>query len=132
MNSYKRHWAIRWFFVDQPLVPISTASLRGSTGDLATLTDIFATENRAILGCNSNLASAGNSPVPPVSEVPAAESMAKKDNTSNDVDSCVTPVGELSKAAQAYAHCDCTIHVTLASALALVGFVLGRYSAKRF
>jgi hypothetical protein len=132
LNSYKRHWAIRWFFVDQPLVPVSTASLRGSTGDLATLTDIYATENRAILGSNSNLASAGNSPVPPVSEVPAAESMEEKDNTSNDVDNCVTPVGELSKAAQAYAHCDCTTHVALASALALVGFVVGRYSAKRF
>eukprot|EP01033_Poteriospumella_lacustris_P002524 gene2524-1829_t len=127
LNSYKRHWAIRWFFVDQPLIPVSTASLHGSAGDLTSLTDIFATENRAILatGSATNLAAITNAPAP-------TSQPAEKQEEAVSAPAPEVPVrAPTESCAVAKATCchDGYAHIVLSVALVAAGFVAGRISA---
>lgn len=113
--------------MDQPLIPVSTASLHGSAGDLTSLTDIFATENRAILatGSATNLAAITNAPAP-------TSQPAEKQEEAVSAPAPEVPVrAPTESCAVAKATCchDGYAHIVLSVALVAAGFVAGRISA---
>lgn len=110
--------------MDQPLIPVSTASLHGSAGDLTSLTDIFATENKAILatGSATNVAAIANAPAQPVEKQEEAVTAPEVPvRAPTPTESCA--VAKSTSCHNGYAH------IVLSVALVAAGFVAGRISA---